>query len=80
MNQSAIIGGALLGGFALFLAARDRLSVYGRVLWGDKPAAHNSAATSSESATGETPLIGPGSILDDFGPNIDLPDLSDLFG
>ncbi len=38
MNQSALVGGALLAGFALFLASRDRLSVYGAVLWGAKPA------------------------------------------
>lgn len=41
MNQSAIIGGVLLAGFALFLASRNRLSVYGRIMWGAKPASHS---------------------------------------
>lgn len=38
MSQSAVIGGALLAGFVLFLAARNRLTVYERVLWGAKSA------------------------------------------
>jgi hypothetical protein len=33
VNQSAFIGAALLGGFALFLAARGRLTTYADVLW-----------------------------------------------
>lgn len=43
MNQSALTAGALLAGFALFLTARDRLSVYGAVLWGAKPTGTASA-------------------------------------
>jgi hypothetical protein len=34
VSQSAIIGGALLFAFVLFLAARNRLAAYGAVLWG----------------------------------------------
>lgn len=49
MNQSALVGGALLAGFALFLAARDRLTVYGNVLWG-APSAGNGPAPSTGSA------------------------------
>ena len=81
MNQSAIIGGALLAGFALFIASRDRLSVYGRVLWGAKPEAHATGSNPETPAVGGA-IVGPGSILDDWGPNIDLhlPDLSDMFG
>jgi hypothetical protein len=33
VNQSAFIGAALLGGFALFLAARGRLTTYADVLF-----------------------------------------------
>ena len=77
MNQSALIGGALLAGFALFIASRDRLTTYGRILWGAKPASHNTPAeTPAESSS----IVGPGSLLDDFGPNLSLPNLSDLFG
>lgn len=34
MNQSGTIAAALLAGFVLYLAARDRLKVYAAVLWG----------------------------------------------
>lgn len=30
----------MVAGFALFLASRDRLSAYARILWGDKPESH----------------------------------------
>lgn len=62
MNQSALIGGALLAGFALFLAARDRLTVYGSVLWGAKPGSGEPAPS-----TAVQPL--PGSIFGDFLSN-----------
>ena len=67
MNQSAIIGGALLAGFAMFLASRDRLSVYSRVLWGDKPAAGTA-----------TPEKEADSALGGFG--FDIPSPGDLLG
>lgn len=38
MNQSGTIAAALLAGFVLYLAARDRLKVYAAVLWGDTEA------------------------------------------
>lgn len=75
MNQSAIIGGALLAGFAMFLASQDRLSAYARVLFGDKPGTHG--AGGEPKATGdsdETNLFGLPDL--DFG----LPTLDDLEG
>jgi hypothetical protein len=39
VTQSAYIGGALVAGFALFLAARGRLTTYAAVLWGQGDAA-----------------------------------------
>ena len=41
MNQSAILAAVLLAGFGLYITSQDRLSVYARVLWGDKPEAHS---------------------------------------
>ena len=38
MNQSGTIAAALLAGFVLYLAARDRLKVYAAVLWGNTEA------------------------------------------
>lgn len=46
MNQSGTIAAALLAGFVLYLAARDRLKVYAAVLWGNTEAqlpSHSSA-------------------------------------
>lgn len=40
MNQSALIGGALIAGFVLWIARQDRLSSYARVFFGSKPDAH----------------------------------------
>lgn len=71
MNQSALIGGALLGAFALFIASRNRLSTYGRVLWGAKPASHDTPASEPKSPTqGAIPGTGnfdPLDILGDYG-------------
>jgi len=66
LNQSAIIGGTLLAGFALFLSARDRLGAYGRILWGAKPAAHNEPPSKSPTA-GAIPGTGNFDPLDIFG-------------
>jgi hypothetical protein len=41
MNQSAILAASLLAGFGLFVASRDRLPVYARILWGEKPGTHS---------------------------------------
>lgn len=57
MNQSALVGGALLAGFVLFIAARDRLTVYGNVLFG-APAAASGAPTTAN--TGGVTVIAPG--------------------
>jgi hypothetical protein len=38
MNQSTFLGGALLAGFILYLAAKNRLSAYGAVFSGGKTA------------------------------------------
>ncbi len=62
MNQSAILTGALIGGFVLFLAARDRLPVYARILWGDKPGTH------SEASEGEKPKEDGFTFGDAFKP------------
>ncbi len=51
------MGGALLAGFVLFITARDRLSVYGAVLWGAKPGA--GAAPSTGSAVVPAPGTNP---------------------
>lgn len=49
MNQSTLIGGALLAAFALFITSRSRLSSYGRILWGEKPDAHSTTTSTNES-------------------------------
>lgn len=60
MNQSALTAGALLAGFALFLAARDRLSTYGAILWGaaapsgDKPLDRGTSKPVPSVLTGQT--------------------------
>jgi hypothetical protein len=38
LSQSTFIAGALIAGFVLFLAARNRLSAYAAVLWGSTAA------------------------------------------
>jgi hypothetical protein len=75
MNQSALIGGALLVGFALFLASRDRLSAYSRVLWGSKPAAHQEAAKSPSDEAAGFDIMDP---LGDWGYS--LPEIVDDLG
>lgn len=79
MNQSALIGGALLAGFALFLASQDRLSAYGRVLWGSKPASHQEADKAApDDATGFD-ILDP---LGDWGYSLPevIGDLEGLLG
>lgn len=51
MSNGASIGAALLGCFVLFLAARNRLTVYENVLWGAPSSSGNSQA-GNESAGG----------------------------
>lgn len=79
MNQSALIGGALLAGFALFLASQNRLSAYSSVLWGDKPAAHQEADKSPSDEAAGFDILDP---LGDWGyslPEI-IGDLDGLLG
>lgn len=54
MNQSALIGGALIAGFVLFLARQNRLSAYAGVFFGDKPATHSTTASPATTAGGIT--------------------------
>lgn len=96
MNQSAVLGGALLAGFALFIASRNRLTTYGRVLWGAKPESHAGGETETP-APGSTANSVPntiagatlgqwaqdfGSKMDDFGHSMDNfgKQFDDLFG
>ena len=62
MSQSGVIGAALLAGFVLFLAARDRLKVYTGVLWGDTsaplPSAQTQAAAKDSGGDGILPDLG----------------------
>lgn len=62
MNQSAIIATALLAGFVLFLAARDRLRIYANVLWGGTSAPLPSSQTQAQSKSD-----GGSSIFEDVG-------------
>lgn len=83
MNQSALIGGALLAGFVLFLAARDRLTVYGDVLFAGQAAAPQGAnvggaTTTAGNAPGSQGSSGSGNYLDDllkWGTSPHLPSL-----
>lgn len=55
MNQSSTIAAALLAGFALYLAANDRLKVYAAVLWGN-----TKQSLPSSSPQIINPLVKPG--------------------
>jgi hypothetical protein len=50
VSQSAIILGALLAGFVLYLAAKNRLGTYVAVLWGPTPDVPQPAAAAVTSA------------------------------
>lgn len=51
MSQSGFILAALLAGFVLFLAARNRLGVYTGVIWG-APAGSSSGGSGSAAGGG----------------------------
>lgn len=76
MSQSSLILGALLAGFVLFIAARNRLPLYAAVLWGPAPSAGAGASASASSGSG---------ILDQI-PSFPFPgapsigDLGDILG
>lgn len=67
MNQSSFTAAMLAAAFVLFLAARNRLSAYTAVLWGNTAAALPSASTSTAAAPTDK-IVGklPGS------PGLDL--------
>lgn len=69
MNQSAILAAAIIAGFGLFIASRNRLPVYARILWSDKPGAHQEPEESKSEDT-----LGFGDAFKDF----DLPSLPDF--
>lgn len=69
MNQSAILTSATVAGFALFLASRDRLSLYARTLWGDKPGSHSQPTEKED---------GFGFDFGDVFKQFELPDLPEL--
>jgi hypothetical protein len=60
VNQSAFIAGALLAGFVIFLAARNRLGAYLAVLWGNTTAPTPGPGTSGTitGSGGGTPTLG----------------------
>lgn len=63
MSQSTVIAAALLAGFVLFLAARNRLGAYVAVLWGATAAPEPAASSPSGSGSGGS---SGGSILPSF--------------
>lgn len=74
MNQSGIMTGAVLGGFLLFLAARNRLATYAHILWGAAPQASTTAnssvaGTSTGLAASSTPGGLPGASSGAFNPS-----------
>lgn len=54
MNQSAILAASILAAFGLFVTSRERLPVYARVLWGDKPASHSEQTETPETEQEES--------------------------
>jgi hypothetical protein len=51
MSQSTFIVGALIAGFVLYLAMKNRLSVYTGVLWGNTAAATPGSGSSASSGS-----------------------------
>lgn len=70
MNQSAFIGGALLAGFVLYLAANNRLQTYAAVLWGATNSALPTEAAGATGVSGST--HGGGSVTDVIGSVADV--------
>lgn len=80
LNQSTLIGGALLAAFVLFITSRDRLSSYGRILWGEKPEAHAPGAAAADKNSAANTIAGAtlggwaqdlGATMDQFGIDMD---------
>lgn len=61
MTQSGYIAGALLLGFVLYLAAKNRLGVYASVFWGAAPGEGSLASTGASAAKQgiSSALFGP---------------------
>lgn len=77
MNQSAIIAAAIFAGFGLFVASRDRLPLYARILWGEKPGSYASVPGGSEEEDdhffGEFTPFGQ---IERALPKLDLPEFN----
>lgn len=82
MNQSGTIAAALLAGFVLYLAARDRLKVYAAVLWGAGGGAASapSALTKTTDGAIDHYLNGGTGIVHDIASSAELTALSGGFG
>lgn len=75
MNQSATLAAALLAAFGLFIASRERLPVYARVLWGNKPASHSETP---QAEGDQSDSFEFGDLFRPFGYLDALPDLPDF--
>jgi hypothetical protein len=58
VSQSTFIAGALIAGFVLFLAARNRLSTYAAVLWGSTGAQVPATAPAAPMQGGNSSPLG----------------------
>jgi hypothetical protein len=82
MNQSAVIGGGLIGGFLLYLAMNNRLSVYWSILLGKGGGSSGGGSSGGSGSTTPTPaapkdygggLVQPTSPFNPFGVPIPVP-------
>lgn len=64
MSQSGFIAACLLTGFVIWLAANDKLSKYGQILWSAAPAQSSGGSTAATAAGGLSAWLNPKSILD----------------
>ena len=64
MSQSGFIAACLLGGFVIWLAANNKLSKYGQILWSGAPAQSSGGSTASTAAGALSAWLNPKSILD----------------
>lgn len=78
MNQSGFIFGALLAGFVLFIAARERLPLYASVVWGPAPAQPSAGGAGGSAGSSGGSIGGAvGHVILDF---LGLGSLGDLAG
>lgn len=79
MNQSAILSASLLAAFGLFIASRERLPVYARILWGDKPASHSEQPQEGGETSGDqSDEFTFGDLFRPFGYLDALPDVPEI--